>query len=663
VPRPGGEAGEPGKGHQPPPGGGEPGRRFLTGLTACALWSAPAILALGLYAPALGVGYLADDFLYLDWMRSGWGVLLRHVTTSSLPQMIRPLPALAWALGALRDGPVLLHALSLFLHALAGLLVAVVIGRAAAPPAPAATPARAAWRSPGSKGVLFAVLFVAFPLSSEPVVWLSASPDLWATVLALLATCFALRADGRRWHQAAAVALFLLALLSKESVLCLPLALALLLPWREAGRTVGMMAGGALAYLGLRVIVFRGPGGYLDAGGRSALWSVRPGELAHALFLQLPLRVLVPLRGAREAPRAELVAGLLSALLLASLLAAILASGRKRAAIGSPPGWGRWNCVRPWLAGLAALLPALPVFTVEVDQENSRLLYFPAAVLAVALGLLVPAMGSWARRIALLLALCWSGATAWNVRPWIEAGWEVEHTLAMIESVAPRFPPRALVFVAGHDTWHGALAWRNAIAAAAWWRGVRPDLRWFLGTVAGVDRPGDELGKGLFEIGIDRAGRPVDWTPCEEALLPPPKTVLGSFPVDWKSGRDPVTPGVAFGEPLPALQVRLELASGRPAKPVAGRLFWRPARGGRFNMTDSAAFVIGPRAAPEIVLRVPAELAPRPRALAGIILWLHLPREGAEVRTVEVAAAPAVCEAPRNLRAALALRRIKRRKY
>ena len=631
------------------PSEAETGGRFPTRILACALRMAPVILALALYAPALGVGYLADDFLYLNWMRSGWGVLLRHVTTSSNPQMIRPLSASAWALGALRHGPLLLHVLSLLLHALAGLLVAVVIGRAAPPPTSAATSVKTGWRSPCSNGILFASLFVAFPLFSEPVVWLSASSDLWATVLALLATYFAIRAEGRTGHRATAVVLFILALLSKESALCLPLALALLLPWRESRRTVGLMAAGALSYLGVRVLIFRGPGGYLDANGRSALWSVRPGELAHALLLRLPLRVLVPLRGAREAPRVELVAGLISALLLASLLASIIASSRQGATSDSSPSLGRWNFVRPWLAGFAALLPALPVFTLEADQENSRLLYLPVAVLAVALGLQVPAMGRWTQRIALLLALCWSGATVWNVRSWIEAGWEVEHTLEMIEAVAPHFPPHALVFVAGHDTWHGAFAWRNAIADAVQWRGVRPDLRWFLGTVAGVDRPADELGKGLFEIGIDRAGRPVDWTPCEEALLMPPKTVLGSFRVDWEDGRDPVTPPIAFGEPLPVLQVRLELASGRPPEPVAGRLFWEPARGGRFNMTDSAPFFIGPRAAPEIVLRVPAELAPRPQALAGIILWLHLPPKGAYVRTLEVAPVPLVCEAPKNL--------------
>jgi hypothetical protein len=607
---------------------------------------APALLALVLYAPALGVGYLADDFLYLNWMRSGLGELLRHVTTSSNPQMIRPLPALAWGLGALRCGPLLLHALSLLLHALAGFLVAVAIGRTAPPDGAAAPAVKAAWRAPGPDAILFASLFVAFPLFSEPVVWLSASSDLWAADFALLATCLAIRAGGRTSRQATAAACFLFALLCKESALCLPLALALLLPWREVRRTVGMMAAVALSYLALRVLIFRGPGGYLDARGRSTLWSARPGELAHALFLRLPLRVLVPWRGSREVPLAELAAALVSAVLLGSLLAAIIASSRRTAVDKPSPTLGRFSFARPWLAGFAALLPALPVFSIEADQENARVLYLPVAVLAIGCGRWCPGLGPWARRLALLLALYWSAATVWNVRPWSEAGWEVEHTLRMMEDVAPRLPAQALVFVAGHDTWRGAFAWRNAIAAAARWRGVRQDSRWFLGTVAGVDRPADRLGKDLFEIGIDRAGQPVDWTACERALLMSPQAILGSFDVAWKGGADPVTPPLVFRQPLRALQVRLELSSGRPAGPVAGRLFWHPARAGRFNMTDSAAFFIGPRAAPEVVLRVPPELAPPSRALGGITLWLHVPPEGAYVRTIEVATVPPVCEAP-----------------
>jgi hypothetical protein len=624
----------------------------------------PPVLALALYAPALGVGYLADDFLYLNWMRGGVGALLRHVTTGSNPQMIRPLPALAWTLGTLPRGAVLLHALSLLLHAVAGLLVAVVIGRAASsppsPPSPLSQPPepgprQAAWRSPGAAGVLFASLFVAFPLSSEPVVWLSAGFDLWATVFALLAVCLAIQAGGRAMHEAAAALAFLLALLSKESVLCLPLVIAVLLPWRAARRTVGALAAVALSYLAFRVVLFHGPGGYLDSTGRSALWSVRPGGLFHSLLLRLPLRILVPFRDARELPAAELAAGVVSAALLGPLLAAMIGGargvrtpGRQQACAVASPRSRLWNFARPWLAGILALAPALPVFSIEADQENSRLLYFPAAVFAVACGLWWPAMPTvapWVKRSCLLLALYWSGATLWNGRAWTAAGWEVERTLQAMAQAAPRLPAHALVFVAGHDTWHGAFTWRNAIADGARWRRVRPDLRWFLGTVAGVDRPAEELGKDLFEIGIDTAGRPVDWTSCEAALLVPPKTVLAAFPVAWTGGGDPVTPPVAFLEPLRALQVRVGLDNGRPENPVAGRLFWRPARGGRFNMTDSAPFFLGPRAAAEIVLRVPPELAPPSRPLAGLTLWLHLPPEDlTHVRTLRVARLPPACE-------------------
>jgi hypothetical protein len=636
-----------------------------------ALLLVPPVLACVLYAPALGVGYLADDFLYLSWMRSGVGALLRHVTTSSDPQMIRPLPALAWMLGMLRGGPLLLHALSLLLHALAGLLVAVIIGRAASSPAAAEKPPEAGWSSPRSTAVLLASLFVAFPLSSEPVVWLSASFDLWATALALLAIYLAVRAaDGRPAHQAASALLFLLALLCKESVLCLPLAIAVLLPWRTVRRTVGAQAAVALSYLALRVAIFKGPGGYLDAEGSSALWSMRPGELLHSLLLRLPLRILVPFRGARELPAAELAAGLVSAALLgpllvamiASVIAAMIASVRRQVPAfteASPrsPRSPRWNCARPWLAAMAALAPALPVFSIDADQEGSRLLYFPAAILAVGLGLWSPVALSrapWAKRCCLVLALYWSGATLWNDRAWMAAGWEVEQTFRAMAAAAPRLPAHALVFVAGHDTWRGAFAWRNAIAAGARWRGLRPDLRWFLGTVAGVDRPAEGLGKDLFEIGIDQAGRPVDWTACEQALLVspvPPQTVLGSFRVAWTGGGDPVTPALAFREPLRALQVRLGLGSGRPKDAVAGRLFWRPARGGRFNMTDSAPFFIGPRAAAEIVLRVPPELAPPSRELAGIAVWLHLPPEGlVDLRTLQAARFPTACDPPHSYR-------------
>lgn len=115
---------------------------------------------------------------------------------------------------------------------------------------------------------------MAFPLLTEPVIWLSASPDLWACCLALAALWAAVpTGDGRAGRAAAAGVLYLGALLSKESALTLPLIVAVLWPWRQVRRTVLLMAAAAGAYLAVRVVVFAGLGGYLDSGGRSVLWS------------------------------------------------------------------------------------------------------------------------------------------------------------------------------------------------------------------------------------------------------------------------------------------------------------------------------------------------------------------------------------------------------
>lgn len=72
-------------------------RRRLAAFRDRGVAVAPTLLVVLLYVRHLRDGYLADDFLYVEWARAGLGVLLRHVTTASNPQMIRPLPALAWA--------------------------------------------------------------------------------------------------------------------------------------------------------------------------------------------------------------------------------------------------------------------------------------------------------------------------------------------------------------------------------------------------------------------------------------------------------------------------------------------------------------------------------------------------------------------------------------
>src|ERR1700753_2389891 len=91
----------------------------------------PAALAVGLYVWSMGCGFLADDFLYLNWMRRGLGELLRHVTVASDPQMIRPLPAFGWWLmGGFGWGAAAMHGVSVLLHAAVGVLLARMCGGA-----------------------------------------------------------------------------------------------------------------------------------------------------------------------------------------------------------------------------------------------------------------------------------------------------------------------------------------------------------------------------------------------------------------------------------------------------------------------------------------------------------------------------------------------------
>ncbi len=627
-------------------------------LAAAALPALPALLAVLLYGRHLADGFTADDFGYATWARDGLATLLRYLTVDSSPQVIRPLPGLAWMLATLPLGAVVLHGLSVLLHAANGLLVAALVQRGgsgtAGRPAAAGGPG-AAWTdalgelSRAWTAAVFAALFVAFPLFTEPVIWLSGSFDLWAC-------CFALAAlrcadpgpesgtpetpDGKvaRAAPAAAAGLFLAALLCKESVICLPLILPLLAPWRRVRRAVGAMLATAAVYLAARLLLFSGLGGYRRGDGGSMLWSTTSRNL-WTMAASVPQRILVPFKGAGASARLSLLCALLSILLIGGfLVGAMAAGGRRRAAAA------RFLLpVLPIAALLLAVAPVAHLLWIDVDQEGSRLLYFPIAVLAIALGRHAPALRAPARGIAAALICYWSLATVWNGRAWTHAAWEVEHTLAAMARLAPRLPPGAVVLVAGHDSWQGAYAWRNAFPSVPRWRGLRQDVTWLLGTAALLDSPAARLGRTAFEIGIDDAGRPVDWTPCELALLaaPPRTLVRWILPFPPPAGRDPISPDLPLPAPIEDLQLRLELGAGRPPRPTPGGLFWRPSGMAHFDSVDAATFLLWPSSGAEVVLRLHPE---PPQPMSGLKLWLHMPPpEVAIVRAIHVAAVPAVC--------------------
>jgi hypothetical protein len=585
-----------------------------------------ALLVALLYGRHLGEGLLADDFLYVRWARQGWDVLLRHVTVASTPQMIRPLPGLLWELTRSPAGPLALHALSLLLHLGNGLLLAAFLRR----------------RGVGGPAALaVAALFLAFPLSTEPVIWASASFDLWACLFALAALVVVARGEENLpvGRAALAAGLFLLALLCKESVLPLPFLLPLLLPWRQVRRAVLAMVLVGAAYLLFRFALFRGPGGYLGDHGTSLLFRLKLLPTLRSVFLRLPFRVVVPVK--RPGALAPLFA-LLSALLLGGILAPWL---RLRALLAAAVGMG------------LALLPVLPIFSLGVDQEGSRMIYFPAAVgllllAGAARGPGVPRL-PWASRFALAgLLLYWSAATLWNGRAWTAAAAEVSRTRTALAELAPRLPPRSQVAVTGHDSWQGAFAWRNGLTAAAEVDGLPGGHLWTLGTAAVVEDPGPWLGRSLFEVRLGPGGELLDRTACARALLPAPGSPPPSL-AGWRvaagpePGGDAVTEVVLPAAPLvpPAgdLAVRLELGACRPRAAISGTLFWLFADSRKFEATDSLPFTVGPRTAPEVVIHLFPPF-PKTRPRERITLLLDLPRELAPcVVGARIVAAPPIC--------------------
>ena len=170
------------------------------------------VATVALYWPALGAGFLGDDFMILHRLRA-----LAHATDvtrffrGEFFEYYRPLGfvshAIDWAIAG--QNPRQFHLTNLLIHIVNTILV-LLIGRALSP-RPLA-------------GLLAAALFALHASNNEAVVWMSARFDL-------LATCFALGAlycmmRGGVAGQVSAPALFFCALLSKESVVAVPIAVA-----------------------------------------------------------------------------------------------------------------------------------------------------------------------------------------------------------------------------------------------------------------------------------------------------------------------------------------------------------------------------------------------------------------------------------------------------
>jgi len=341
------------------------------------LW--PALAALLLFLPSLRGSFVYDDraLLSLNPQMQDWGALWQGFTTPfwqlvdatrDASGFYRPLAVFSFgSLWQLGDGaPWIFHAFALLLHA------ACAVGLS-----------RLVWQLGGGRqmalwaGLLFAVLGA----HVEAVSWISAIPDLLATLGALFAmTAFA---RGRGWLGALWL---LLALLSKESAASVGLVLGLWALWQQRRALLPLAACGLVWYL-LRVQAFDSLNAGFDRvtthhalGGLDQLFlslSLLGRDLLHLLW-PWPHPIFDPLRLDIDWRSPARWAWGLLGLLAAGI--SLLGMWRHRAAVA--------RVRMPWLGAGFLFLALLPVMNTKALGQypfEERFLYLPSLGFAVLL--------------------------------------------------------------------------------------------------------------------------------------------------------------------------------------------------------------------------------------------------------------------------------------
>ena len=437
-----------------------------------------ALLALAIllaYLPAVlaGYGFVSDDFMILQRLRAADG--LRGAATffgQSYYDYYRPIGfvsfAADWTLW--RTWPAGYHATSILLHLLNTFLVFLL--------------ARRLFAVEGS--VVAAALFGLHVVNQEAVFWASARFDLLATAGALGALL--LLGSRLPWRRPAAGLVFLAALLSKESVVALPVA---------AGAYLWLVRRERPAEL-LRVFTWLGAAGAVyvllrQASGLAAVGGVGRMPKIAVLTALVLLQVAAAhpstaaLRDRLRRRRSPICFGIAVALALAgglalasgrgpAILAALIAFGFAALHLSSPISPDPWlNPLPAWLGvvGLVTLMAlvlaawrlagrAVPAFLgfllvaallpVSSMTEGSRYLYLASVPVAMFAGWAVAAMPPRAAAPVYTLLAVALIAFGWQVREkgrdWLWASGMTSQAVATIVEAAGPGCAGAHVFLA-----------------------------------------------------------------------------------------------------------------------------------------------------------------------------------------------------------------------
>jgi hypothetical protein len=405
--------------------------------TPAALLPVAVVIAACLYAPAASIGLLSDDF-----------VLRRASISPSLAidagWFFRPLPLLAWrATAAVTTNPLALHTLNIVLHGVNGFLVAVLGARMGM--------AR-------SVAVAAAVLFLVFPAAPEAVAWASGIQDVLMTTMALGAVVMA--SGGEHSVRAAAwsVALFVLALATKETAVCIP-ALMLLTPEHTLAGRRRMRLGGAVAIVLLVYVVLR-----IRLGIRQGFLTSPSRYFLKQLIANAYAGLLAPWRAAVSAahPAAAFVVVATTTLLLT---AAFVRWRRDR-----PPARRALRCAA-WV--LVAIAPVFSYFYVNASLEGSRYLYLAECGWALLIAELLWTVAGRLPRphvgfaLAIAIAAVASGVTLEHeLTIWRRAAGVRDAVVQSAQRTIRESGCTAIAFDAVPDSVDGAYVFRNGFVEA-----------------------------------------------------------------------------------------------------------------------------------------------------------------------------------------------------
>ena len=375
--------------------------------------AAGALIALAClsFLPAVWSSFVSDDFLLLHNLRhAGIGWAFSHNDAGEAGasgHFYRPVWTL-WNLSLYKT----FGASSTAFHAGSLLLYAVVV---------AEVWALAASFVDGTRAWIAAAAFAVYPRHGESVAWVSGNTDLLAVAAALGALLFVRAPFSRGTRLAGAVALTVVATLTKEVAFVLPVLALLVVPRRRDLVLPGAMAVAEIAVFALRYVEIGGVGGYSGYGwtlkrmlGSGASYAAASGLPPSVAAFRYPLIFLLP---------AALVA-------LAVWRMLVL---RRR---------GARSDLRLVGIGVAWFVVALlPLLSLPVDLNNAngeRNLLLASVGLALALAGLVPVptrplgMAAVGASLAVMFAL-----SLYSSFDWIEAGKLTQRLTPAAVSLAP----------------------------------------------------------------------------------------------------------------------------------------------------------------------------------------------------------------------------------